>query len=278
MTFTQKLIQVLLQTTRIQLIILSKSWLTHLGDLLLPASVIFVPILLGRTIAEEEAGFNFAQYAHTSNFAGFLLIGGGSFLLVSRALWSFGNWLKEEMRSGTLESLYLTAAPMPIILTGVALAFIIYSALIFVGAMLVGALFYQITFQTNHLPIALAFLIVGLPPLYGLTLLYGALVLRLKETESFVQIALWVSTFLIGAYFPISIFPPVLKLISLIFPPTWLTHGLRSALLDIPYLSNSWLLDLSVLAFFCLAGPLVGYWTFSKTEKVLRTNSGLSEF
>jgi ABC-type multidrug transport system permease subunit len=247
-------------------------------DLFLPAAVIFVPVLLGRTIAEEEAGFNFAQYAHTSNFAGFLLIGGGCFLLASKALWNFGNWLKAEMRSGTLESLYLTAAPMPIIVAGVALAFIIYSALIFGGAMLVGAFLYQITFQTNHLPIALAFLIVGLPSLYGLALVYGALVLRLKETEAFVQIALWITTFLSGVYFPISVFPPALKFISLIFPPTWLTHGLRSALLDTPYLSNSWLLDLSVLAFFCLVAPLVGYWTFAKTEKALRSNSGLSEF
>ncbi len=269
---------VLLQTTRIQLLILSKSWGARLMDLLMPASIAFVPIILGRAIGGEKAGFNFAQYTQTSNFAGFLLIGGGSFLLITRALWGFGNWLKQEMQRGTLENLYLTAASMPIILAGVALAFMIYSGLIYIGAMVVGAILFQITFQSNQLPIALAFLIIGLPPLYGLSLLYGALVLRLKETDALLQIAQWTTTLLIGAYFPISLFPTTLKIISLIFPPTWLTQGVRSALLNVPYFSNSWLLDLSVLAFFCLVGPLLGYFTFAKTEKFLRTGSGLGEF
>jgi ABC-2 type transport system permease protein len=278
MTSSQKLTRVLLQTTRIQLVTLIRTWAPRMMDFFMPTLVAFVPILLGRAVAGAEAGSNFAHHAQTPNFAGFLLIGGGSFMLVTRALWSFSVWLKEEMQNGTLESLYLTSGAMPVILAGVALAFMLYSALMYVGAMIVGAIFFQIVFQTNHLAIAIAFLIVGLPPIYGLSLLYGALVLRLKETDGLLQITQLIITILIGAYFPISVFPTALKIISLLFPPTWLTQGLRSALLGIPYFSNSWFIDLTVLAFFCLAGPFLGYLAFSRMEKVLRATSGLSEF
>jgi ABC-type multidrug transport system permease subunit len=275
---TSKTVSVLFQTTRIQLLILSKSWAARLSDLLMPSAIALVPIILGRAVAGDEAGLNFAQHTQTTNFAGFLLIGGGAFMLVTRAFWGFGHWVRQEMQGGTLEILYLAPASMAAILAGVALAFILYSALFFVGAMLIGALLFQILFQTNQLPVALAFLIVGLPPIYGLALLYGALVLRLKETDAFIQIAQWITTLLMGVYFPITLFPVALKAISLLFPPTWLTQGLRSALLDVPYLSNSWLIDLGVLLIFCLVGPILGYLIFARTENALRANSGLGEF
>ena len=78
----------------------------------MPSAIAFVPIILGRAIAGDEAGTYFTTYADTPNFAGFLLIGGGAFLLVTRALWGFGHWLRQEMQTGTLESLYLTPASM----------------------------------------------------------------------------------------------------------------------------------------------------------------------
>ncbi|MBN1991223.1 MAG: ABC transporter permease [Anaerolineae bacterium] len=278
MKFTFKLMRVLGQTTRVQLIRLSKTWAARLTDLLMPSAIAFVPIILGKAIAGDEAGFNFAQYAHTANYAGFLLIGGGAFILVIRSFWGFGHWLRQEMQGGTLESLYLTPASMAVILAGVALALMLYSALLFVGAMVIGALLFQIVFHTNRLFVALLFLLVGLPPLYGLTLFYGALVLRLKETDAFIMIAQWVLTTLMGVYFPITIFPPLVRIISLLFPPTWLTQGLRGALLDTPYFSQQWWLDLSVLALFCLVAPLLGYLIFVKTERTLRTGSGLGSF
>jgi ABC-2 type transport system permease protein len=154
----------------------------------------------------------------------------------------------------------------------------LYSALIFVGAMVVGALLFEIIFQTDYLLLALTFLGIGLPATYSLALLYGTLVLQLKETEAFIQIAQWLTTLLMGVYFPISLLPAALRLVSLIFPPTWLTQGLRSALLDIPYLADHWAIDLAILACFSLIGPLLAYFTFSQVERNLRKSSGLGKF
>jgi ABC-type polysaccharide/polyol phosphate export permease len=270
--------QVLLQSCRVQLKLLGRHWPARLSDLLMPAAVAFVPVLLAGAVAGGEAGSYFARRASTADFAGFLLIGGGGFVLVTRALWGYGAWIRQEMRSGTLESLYLSPAAMPPILAGTALAFMLYSALIFCGAMIVGAALFQTTFQTQQLPLALVFLGLGLPAVYSLALLYGALVLQLKETEALLQIAQWLITLLMGVYFPISLFPPALKIASLLFPPTWLTQGLRASLLGIPYLSASWAGDLAVLALFGLVGPVVAYFVYSRVERRLRQQSGLGSF
>lgn len=274
----RRFMRILLQSCRIQLKLLSRHWPARLSDLLMPAAVAFVPVLLAGAVAGGEAGFYFARRTNTANLAGFLLIGGGGFVLVTRALWGYGNWIRQEMRSGTLESLYLSPAAMPPILAGTALAFMIYSALIFSGAMIVGALLFQTTFQTQQLPLATVFLGLGLPAVYSLALLYGALVLQFKETEALLQIAQWLITLLMGVYFPISLFPTALKITSLLFPPTWLTQGLRASLLGIPYLSASWAGDLAVLALFCLVGPVVAYFVYGRVERRLRQQSGLGSF
>jgi len=274
----RRFMRILLQSCRVQLKLLSRHWPARLSDLLMPAAVAFVPVLLAGAVAGGEAGFYFSRRTNTANLAGFLLIGGGGFVLVTRALWGYGNWIRQEIRSGTLESLYLSPAAMPPILAGTALAFMIYSALIFCGAMIVGALLFQTTFQTQQLPLAVVFLGLGLPAVYSLALLYGALVLQFKETEALLQIAQWLITLLMGVYFPISLFPMALKIASLLFPPTWLTQGLRASLLGIPYLSASWAGDLAVLALFCLVGPVVAYFVYGRVERRLRQQSGLGSF
>jgi ABC-type multidrug transport system permease subunit len=269
---------ILFYAARIQLLLLAKNWPARLTDLLMPAAVALVPILLGQAVAGQAAGVNFTQSAQTANFAGFLLIGGGGFFLVTRALWGFGHWLRQEMQTGTLESLYLAPASLALVLAGVGLAFSLYSAVMFIGGMLVGAVLFQIAFHTEALGLAIAFLLVGLPPVYALALLYGALVLRLKETDAFIQIAQFTASLLMGVYFPIALLPLAVQLTALLFPPTWLTQGLRSALLGLPYFSGRVYVDLAMLFFFCLVTPPLSYLVFTRTEKVLRTHSGLGGF
>lgn len=267
--------RVVRRTAGVQLKLLGRAWPARLADLLMPSAIALVPVILGRAVAGEQAGVNFARYAATANFAGFLLIGGGCFLLVTRALWGFGGWLRQSMAAGTLESLYLSPAPMPAILAGVALAFAVYSALIFAGAMVVGAILFRVALGGNQGWLAPIFLLVGLPPVYGLALLYGALVLRVKETDAFIQIAQWLAALLMGVYVPLAVFPPALKLAGLLFPPAWLAHDLRAALLGIPYLSPHWSIDAAVLALFAVAGPWLGYAAFARAETSLRQSAGL---
>ena len=81
-----------------------------------------------------------------------------------------------------------------------------------------------------------------------------------------------------GIFFPIAIFPPVLKAIALFFPPTWMTNGVRASLLGVGYFLGTWYLDLAVLWAFLMIAPFFGYWVFSRTEVSVRRNEGVGQF
>ncbi|MFQ5612277.1 MAG: ABC transporter permease [Anaerolineae bacterium] len=268
-------LRVLAVTAGLHLRLLLRQSGARLGDILMPSAVALAPILLGRVVGGTEAGAAFAGQVGSPDFAGFLLIGGGAFFLVTRSLWGLGSWLRDEAGRGTLESLYLTPAAKSAVLAGVALAFSGYSALMFVLAVALGNLLFQATLGGGNLLLALAFLLVGLPPLYGLSLLYGALVLRLKEADAFLQLAQWIATLLMGVYFPVSLLPAFLRLLAWLFPPAWLTQGVRGALLGLPFLSGAWPADLAVLAGYCLLAPLLGYLVFARAERSLRAGAGI---
>lgn len=268
-------LRVFMATAGVHLRLLLRRSGARLTDVLMPSAVALAPFLLGRAVGGSQAGLHFARQVGTADFAGFLLIGGGAFFLVTRSLWGFGSWLRDEASSGTLESLYLAPAAKSALLAGVALAYVGYSAVMFGLGMVAGNLLFRATLGQGNWPLALAFLLAGLPPLYGLSLLYGALVLRLRETDAFLQLAQWLATLLMGVYFPIALFPAALRLAAWLFPPTWLAQGVRAALLGLPFFTGSWLTDLAVLSLFCLIAPLLGYAVFVRTERALRAGSGI---
>jgi ABC-type multidrug transport system permease subunit len=184
------------------------------------------------------------------------------------------HWLRREVVEGTLDTLLLTRTPLPLLAAGVALALLAYTALSFIGAMGVGALLFQITFQRNHLPLALIFLLIGLLPLYGLALLYSGLTLWLQETSALLQLAQSLAALLMGVYLPLSVMPAALRVASILFPPTWLLQGLRGSLLGWPYLSGSPWFDLGILLGFGVISIAGGLWWLAHLERGWRAGWG----
>jgi ABC-type polysaccharide/polyol phosphate export permease len=124
----------------------------------------------------------------------------------------------------------------------------------------------------------MVFLLLGLVPLYGISMLYGAIVLRLREANAMIQLAQWSISFMMGIFFPIVFFPPLLRTAALLFPPTWMNNGVRAALLDVAWFFGTWYQDLAVLAAFCAVVPVLGYWVFLRTERRIKRNQGIGQF
>jgi ABC-2 type transport system permease protein len=247
-------------------------------DVFIPIVTAAIPILLGRATGGADAATNFAQRAGTSNYAAFLLIGANTFLMTLRAFWDIGLWLRKEQQTGTLESLYTTPADRRWILAGLA-AFNLARGLVnFFLSYLLGCLVFSVNPLQGNYVIAIAFLCVGVIPLYALSLLYGALVLRLKETNALIQIAQSLLTLAMGIYYPVTVLPPLARALALLVPPTWMTNGMRAALLDTGYLLGAWPLDLAVLAAMCLIGPPLAFTIFRRTERSLQRGAGMGEF
>ncbi len=268
----------MLASTRTRLLIISRYPGQLFTDIFIPIVIAAMPILLGRATGGAEAAEIFAENSGTANYVGFMIIGASVFTIVSTSFWHIAYWLRWEMETGTIETLYLSPSGRIWIMAGVALysgmrsitsAFIAY----FVGSWIMG-----VNPLEGDLFIAFLFILVGMMPLYGMTLIFGAVVLKLKEANALVGLMQWVVSLFMGLFFPVAVFPPALKAIAMLFPPTWMTNGVRSALLGVGFFFEKWYLDMAVLGVFFIITPLLGYWIFAKVETGIRKNEGVGKF
>jgi ABC-2 type transport system permease protein len=246
-------------------------------DIFIPIVFAYMPILLGRASGSNPA-LVFAANTGTPDYITYMLIGTSVFTLVNFAFWHVAYWLRWEQEAGTLEALYLVPTHRLWVVGGTALYSCLRGIFSALAAYFIGSLLFNVNPFRGEVLLALAFIVVGLIPLYSLTLVYGAVILKVKEANSLVNLMQWGVSFFMGIFFPIAIFPPLLKAISLLFPPTWMTNGVRSALLGVGYFFNYWYLDLAVLWGFVLVTPFFGYWVFTRTEKNVRKNEGVGQF
>jgi ABC-2 type transport system permease protein len=267
-----------LAETRLRLINASRYPGQLMMDIILPIIFAAMPMLLGRATAGPEAAANFAANTGTANYVAYLLIGANVFTIVSNAFWHIAHWVRFEQETGTLEAVYLTPTSSVTLIAGVSL----YSAVRGVGSALIAYFLGCLVFGVNPIQgdvlLALLFIFVGIIPLYGLTFLFGAVVLKLKESNSLINLMQWVVSFLMGIFFPVTVLPPFLRLVAQLFPPTWMVNGVRSSLLGVGYFLENWYLDMAMLWAFLLFAPLFSIWVFRRVESGLRSNDGIGKF
>lgn len=267
-----------LAETRLRLINVSRYPGQLVMEIVIPIVFAAMPMLLGRATAGADAAANFEANTGTANYVAYLLIGSNIFTIVSNAFWHIAYWVRFEQETGTLEAIYTTPTASTTLAAGVS----VYSAIRGVGAALIAYLLGCLIFGVNPVQgdvlLALLFVFVGLIPLYGLTFLFGALVLKVKESNALINLMQWGVSFLMGIFFPVTILPPLLRGLAQLFPPTWMVNGVRSALLGVGFFLETWYLDWAVLWAFMLVTPLLGVWVFRRVESNLRNNEGIGTF
>lgn len=267
-----------LAEARVRLIIASRYPGQLALEVLLPVILATMPILLGRATAGDQAAANFAAQTGTTSYVTFLLVGSIAFILVGRAFWDIANWLRYEQETGTLEAVAMAPTGTLTLAGGVALYSAARGLVVGVLAYSVGCLLFRIDPLPGDALLASVFLLSGLVPLYATALLFGAVVLRAKESTRLVNLMQWGGSFLMGVYYPVAVLPPLARGLALLFPPTWMTNGVRAALLGTEYFFAEPYLDLAVLWAFLLAAPLVGARAFRTVERSIRRNRGLGEY
>lgn len=268
---------VVLASARTRLINLSRYPGQIIMDIIVPIVFAAMPILLGRSMGPGSTQV-FQSNTGTDNYVAYMLIGSSVFSIVSYAFWHVAYWLRWEMETGTLEALYLTPTNRIFVVAGTALYSLLRSIISVFISYVLGSYILGSNPWQGDLLLAFLFILAGLIPLYGMTLLFGAVVLKVKEANALINVMQWGVSFLMGVFFPIAIFPPAMKFIALLFPPTWMTNGVRSSLLGIGYFFETWYLDLAVLGVFLFIAPFFGYWVFSRVETGIRRNEGVGQF
>ena len=268
----------MLASTKARILIITRYKGSALMDILIPIVLAMMPILLGRATGGDRVEEIFAANTGTENYVAYMMIGASVFTIVSMAFWHIANWLRWEMQSGTIESIYLTPTHRVWIAGGTAIYSMIRSIVTAFIAYFIGSWILGVNPLQGELLLALAFILVGAIPLYGMMLVFGALILKIKEANAIINLAQWVLNLLMGVFYPIAVLPPLARFIALIFPPTWMTNGVRSAILGVGYFFQEWYWDFAVLWVFLIISPLVGIWIFQKAETSIQRTEGVGKF
>lgn len=256
-----------------------------LGETLMPVVFAALPILLGTSIAgsESAAANNFLGNTRTlgqgtSDFRLYMLLGSNTFMLVSLMLWLIGYWVRREQETGTLEALYLSPAKRIHVLAGVTSYTLVRALIAFSTAMLLGSILFQVNPLTGNFAAAMGFFLLGIPALWGISFFFGALVMRMKEANSVIQLLQWVLAFAMGIYFPVTVFPEIVRIAVMAFPPTLMNDAMRSAALNIGSLYGSWYVVAGLMFMAAWTVPLLGYEFFLRTERRIKRDQGVGQF
>jgi ABC-2 type transport system permease protein len=252
---------------------------------LLPVFFAGMPIFLGIAVAGSEsvAADNFCRNTSagcegTLDYRLYMLVGSATFMVVSLMLWLIGYWVRREQEAGTLESIYLAPAKRLHVLSGVTSYTLVRSLSAFALALAIGSLLFQVNPLTGNLLPALGLLALGIPALWGISFIFGAFVMRIKEANAVIQMLQWILAFFMGIYFPVTLFPSVLRWVAMGFPPTLLNDAVRSTLLNLTSIYGPWYVVLGLMFMAAWIVPLLGYEIFAWTERRIQRAEGVGQY
>jgi ABC-2 type transport system permease protein len=261
---------------RKQLQILLRYRLNAVNQVAQPLYQVLIPgILLGATFAVGGQAVGLAETAGTTDIVGFLFLGMLALNLATAGFWGVAFTIKMELDAGTLEPAWLTPTrreTFVVGMTGGALVVAVVSTLVLVliGVWLFGADI------APRLAIAVPILALASVGILGIGYLVGAIVLRMRDANFFVDAADFIFVALSGAAFPIIVLPELVRWVSYLLPTTYALDLMRVAALDTrPLLPVP--LEWGLLAVTSVALLAAGRWTWLRTEHLLRIRGTLGQ-
>lgn len=223
---------------------------------------------LGRSFGAAGGGSGFAEYAGTSDYMSFILVGVILSNYVAAVFWGMGFALKLDMDAGLLESNWLTPLPRPLFLVGQTIASLAMTTVTSAGVLVVAWLLFGFRPEGNLWATALVAVPV-LAALYGLGFAFAALALLVKDPTTLIDVSNFLVTQLSGSQFPVRALPRVLLPLALAMPLTYgydLVRGFllnAQTLLPVPY-------EVAILLAFMVVTIALGYAVFTRVERHVR--------
>lgn len=254
---------------RKELQVFARYRLNAVNQVIQPLYQTLIPgLLLGATFAIGGRVVGLEETAGTTDIVGYLFLGMLALNLCAAGFWAVAFSIKLELDAGTLEPAWLTPTRRETFVIGLTLAGIIVAVgstiiLVLVGVWLFGADI------APRLAVGAPILALASVGVLGIGYLVGAIVLRMRDANFFVDATDFIFIVLSGAAFPIVVLPEAVRWISYLLPTTYALDLMRVAglgtrpLLPVPL---EWLM----LAVTSVALLAVGRRAWLRTEHRLR--------
>ena len=244
--------------------------------LMLPFLFTILIFGMGRFVGGGNAVFNFATRTGTSNILVYEMLGSAVWMTSWVVVEDVGVALRDEQMKGTLEQNFLAPVNRFTLLVGISLTDIVITTTIF---FLVVGVTLAFTMPGAYLSLLEAFLMLmfGLIPLFGLGFLFAGFVIKFKEPYVFTQMVNLIFGTLTGTYYPVTILPYWVQLLSRVLPQTYVISNMRQIILANQTLVSLYGSIFALLA-LALAYPIIGYAVFKKMESKAGVTGEFSKY
>jgi len=261
---------------RKELQIFGRYRLNAVNSVIQPLYQTLIPgVLLGATFAIGGQALGLAETAGTTDIVGYLFLGMLALNLASAGFWRVAFSIKMELDAGTLEPAWLTPTRRETFVIGMTISGLIIAVVATVVLVLIGIWLFGAGIAPR-LAVAVPILAVSSVGILGIGYLIGAIVLRMRDANFFVDAADFIFVVLSGAAFPIIVLPELVRWISYLLPTTHALDLMRVAALDtrplLP-LPLEWLM----LVLTSVALLIVGRAAWLSTEHRLRVLGTLGQ-
>lgn len=193
---------------------------------IVPAASVLLFFFLGRLF--NQAGVTVVE---GGSYFTYLLIGGAFSRYLELGIRAFAESLREEMLMGTIEPLLATATPIRLALLAPSAWILIEGTLLMFFQLGIGALFGADFSRANWLS-AIIVALAGILSVLSWGVLSAAYTLVFKRSDPINWFIGSIAYVFSGVFFPVSILPPPLQVVSALLPFTYTLRGLRGAMLN----------------------------------------------
>lgn len=217
---------------------------TFLGVLFRALIFFFLSEFIGTVADPYLADYN-------GDYFSFVIIGialGGYFGV---GLTGFSSALRQAQVTGTLEATMMTPTPISLVIIGSALWSYTFTTFRVIIYLLIGALLLTLDLSQANVLAALLILLLGIISFASIGILAASFIMVLKRGDPVTAVLGTGANLLGGVFYPVTVLPDWLQIISYLLPITYALRGLRLALLN----GAAWatlMPDIVALLLFCV--------------------------
>ncbi len=215
--------------------------------------------------------------SYGGDYFSFVLIGIAFSSYMGVGLGSFSGNLRSEQMMGTLEAMLVTPTRVSTIIFSLSAWNFIYATAEILIYLLLGTLLFGVDISNANIGAAFLILFLTLGSFTGFGIISASFIMILKRGDPVNWILGNVSDFLGGVYFPITILPPFVQVISHLLPITYALRAIRHALLQ-GYSFKMLLPDILVLVLFCVIVLPLSIFFFKYAVKRTKLEGTLSQY
>ncbi|RKZ73070.1 MAG: ABC transporter permease [Candidatus Parabeggiatoa sp. nov. 1] len=211
------------------------------------------------------------------DYFSFIVVGGAFFAYFDAAIQSLTKSIRDGQMLGTLEALLVTQTEIPVIILASSLYSLIWATLKMITYLMAGVFLFGMDLsQTNLIGVAIM-LLLTITAFGSFGILAASFVMVLKKGDPISFVLTNLSRLFGGFYYPISVLPDWLQIISFLLPVTYVLEGMRLAFLQ-GYSVAQLLPNIIVLGIFSVVMLPFSIWVFAKAVQRAKRDGTLTQY